>query len=68
MRHRGETLTPIEAGEIRALVERLGERSARIALAVSAQTLARAIGQMHLQRATVTHLRVRLAELGRDAA
>lgn len=61
MTHRGETLTAIEASELRALVERIGERQARETLLVSAQTLARAIGLMHLQRATVTHIRARLA-------
>lgn len=68
MTHRGETLSADEAAEIRALVERIGERSARIALLVSSQTLARAIGLMHLQRATVTHLRTRLAQIPRVAA
>jgi hypothetical protein len=67
MTHRGETLTAIEASEIRALVERIGERQAKTALQVSSQTLARAIGQMHIQRATVTHIRTRLAGV-RDAA
>ena len=68
MRHRGEVLTPIEAAEIRALVERIGERQARAALLVSSQTLARAVGQMHIQRVTATHVRTRLALLRAEAA
>lgn len=67
MTHRGQTLSATEASEIRTLVERIGEREARSVLAVSAQTLARAIGLMHLQRATVTHIRARMALL-REAA
>ena len=57
MQHRGETLTAIEASQIRSLIERVGERQARAVLRVSGQTLARAVARMHLQRATVTHMR-----------
>jgi hypothetical protein len=63
MKHRGETLTAVEASALRSLVERMGERQLRAALRVSPQTLARAIGLMHLQRATVTHIRFGLATL-----
>jgi hypothetical protein len=68
MRHRGEVLTAEEAAEIRALSERLGEREACARLAVHRATLARAIGQLHVQRAMVTHLRTRLAALRTEAA
>jgi hypothetical protein len=67
MTHRGETLTAIEAAALRSLVERIGEKQARAVLQVSAQTLARAIGLMHVQRATATHIRARLAGI-REAA
>lgn len=67
MQHRGDTLTPKESGELRALVERIGERQAREYLTVSAQTLACAIGQMHIQRGTVALIRQRLQAL-REAA
>lgn len=68
MRHRGDTLTAIEAAEIRALTERLGEREACERLAIHRATLARAIGQMHLQRATLTHIRAGLTSLRAEAA
>jgi hypothetical protein len=67
MQHRGEVLTPLESGELRALVERVGERHAREQLSISSQTLARAIGQMHIQRGTVALIRQRLQAL-REAA
>lgn len=61
MKHHGETLTPTEAAEVRALVERIGEREARQLLRVSHQTLARAIAQMHVQRGTLALIRGALA-------
>jgi len=67
MQHRGETLSPGEAADLRALVERLGEREARQRLMISAQTLARAIGRMHVQRSTAAVLRMRLRQI-REAA
>jgi hypothetical protein len=63
MQHRGETLSPLESAELRALVERIGERQALIVLTISRQTLARAIGQMHIQRGTASMIRQRFTEL-----
>jgi hypothetical protein len=63
MQHRGTTLQVDEATELRHLIERVGERQARDYLTVSAQTLARAVGQMHLQRGTAAMIRQRLASL-----
>lgn len=68
MQHRGEPLTPIESGEVRALIERVGERQARIQLGLSAQTIARAVGGMHVQRGTLALIRQRLQAIKGEAA
>jgi hypothetical protein len=67
MQHRGEKLTDTESSEIRALIERIGERQACAYLGVSAHTIARAVGAMHVQRGTIALLRQRLAEIQRAA-
>lgn len=59
-------LTATEAEEIRQIIERIGEPQTRQLLAISNQTLCRAVGQMHLQRGTVALIRERLR--GRAAA
>lgn len=61
--HRGETLTPAECAELREHVERVSERKLRSYIGVSAQTIARAIGGMHVQRGTVALIRQRLSSL-----
>jgi hypothetical protein len=57
MQHQGITLTDAEAASVRELCERIGERAAREKLGISHQTLARAIGQMHIQRGTLALIR-----------
>ena len=57
MKHQGSALTEAEAARVRELCEQIGERAARQKLGISHQTLARAIGQMHIQRGTLALIR-----------
>ena len=63
MQHRGQTLTAIEAAELRRLYERMGQRPACQYLRISGETLARAMAQMHLQRGSIELIRQGLREM-----
>lgn len=56
-KHQGVILSDTEAATVRELCERIGERAARERLGVSHQTLARAVGRMHVQRGTAHLIR-----------
>ena len=59
----GETLTPSEAAELRALRDRYGERRLSAELRVARMTLARGIGLLPIQRGSALLMRTGMAAL-----